>query len=51
VAGFFGLSSGKPAYTFPTKSDPKSAALVKIPPPTLANIAIVDPPRPYPAIA
>ncbi len=51
VAGFLGLSSGRPAYIFPTKSDPKSAALVNMPPPTLANIAIVDPPRPYPAIA
>jgi hypothetical protein len=49
VAGFLGLSSGKFCYTLPTKSEPKSAALVKIPPPTLANIAIVDPPRPYPA--
>jgi hypothetical protein len=51
VAGFLGLSSGSPASIFPTKSDPKSAALVKIPPPTLANKAIVEPPRPYPAIA
>jgi len=50
VAGFFGESSGNPDYTFPTKSAPKSAALVKIPPPTLANKAIVDPPNPYPAI-
>ena len=46
VAGFFGLSSGRPSYTFPTKSDPKSAAFVKIPPPTLAKRATVDPPRP-----
>ena len=46
VAGFLGLSSGNPASTFPTKSDPRSAALVKIPPPTLANKAIVEPPRP-----
>lgn len=51
VAGFFGLSYGKPASIFPTKSDPKSAAFVKIPPPTLANIATVEPPRPKPAIA
>jgi len=50
VAGFLGLSSGKFCSTLPTKSDPKSAALVNIPPPTLANIAIVDPPSPYPAI-
>lgn len=46
VAGFLGLSSGKFCYTLPTKSEPKSAALVKMPPPTLANMAMVDPPRP-----
>ena len=46
VAGFFGLSSGRPASILPTKSDPKSAALVNIPPPTLANKAMVDPPSP-----
>jgi hypothetical protein len=28
VAGFLGLSSGRPDYTFPTKSAPTSAALV-----------------------
>jgi hypothetical protein len=28
VAGFFGESYGRPAYTFPTKSAPTSAALV-----------------------
>ncbi len=28
VAGFLGLSSGNPDYTFPTKSAPTSAALV-----------------------
>lgn len=28
VAGFLGLSSGRFCYTLPTKSDPKSAALV-----------------------
>ena len=28
VAGFFGLSSGKPASTFPTRSAPTSAAFV-----------------------
>jgi hypothetical protein len=28
VAGFFGLSSGNPDSTFPTKSAPTSAALV-----------------------
>lgn len=46
VAGFLGLSSGRPAYIFPTRSEPKSAALVKIPPPTRAKSATVDPPRP-----
>lgn len=49
VAGFLGLSSGSPDSIFPTKSEPKSAAFVKIPPPTLAKSATVDPPRPYPA--
>lgn len=28
VAGFLGLSSGRFCYTLPTKSDPRSAALV-----------------------
>lgn len=28
VAGFLGLSSGRLDYTFPTKSEPKSAAFV-----------------------
>ena len=46
VAGFLGLSSGRPYSTFPTRSDPKSAAFVKIPPPTRAKRATVDPPRP-----
>jgi hypothetical protein len=50
VAGLRGLSSGSPLSSFPTRSDPRSAAFVKIPPPTLANKAIVDPPRPKPAI-
>lgn len=49
VAGFRGLSSGNPDSILPTKSEPKSAALVKIPPPTLANKATVEPPSPYPA--
>ncbi len=39
VAGFLGSSSGIPASTFPTRSAPTSAALVKIPPPTLAKRA------------
>ena len=51
VAGFRGLSSGRLDSTLPTKSEPKSAAFVYIPPPTLANNAMVDPPRPNPAIA
>lgn len=51
VAGFLGESSGSPDYTLPTKSAPKSAALVNIPPPTLAKRAMVEPPRPKPAIA
>ena len=38
-AGFLGSSSGIPASVFPTKSAPMSAALVKIPPPTLAKRA------------
>ncbi len=46
VAGFRGLSSGRPASILPTRSDPKSAALVKIPPPTLAKRATVEPPSP-----
>ncbi len=50
VAGLRGLSSGNPLYILPTRSEPKSAALVNMPPPTLANKAIVDPPRPNPAI-
>jgi len=46
VAGLYGESSSKSYSTFPTKSAPTSAALVKIPPPTLPNKAIVDPPNP-----
>lgn len=49
VAGFRGLSSGRDDSSFPTRSEPKSAAFVKIPPPTRANNATVEPPRPYPA--
>lgn len=51
VAGLRGLSSGNPLYILPTRSEPKSAALVKIPPPTLAKRAIVEPPNPNPATA
>jgi hypothetical protein len=49
VAGLRGLSSGRPFSILPTKSEPKSAALVNIPPPTLAKRATVDPPSPKPA--
>ena len=49
MAGFLGSSSGIPASTFPTKSAPTSAALVYIPPPTLANNAIDSAPRENPA--
>ena len=41
TAGFLGSSSGIFSSTFPTKSAPISAALVNIPPPTLANNATV----------
>jgi hypothetical protein len=50
VAGLRGLSYGSPLSSFPTKSDPRSAAFVKIPPPTLAKSATVDPPNPNPAM-
>ena len=50
TAGFRGSSSGMPASTFPTRSAPTSAALVKIPPPTRANNAMEDPPNPNPAM-
>lgn len=46
VAGLLGESSSIPYSTLPTKSAPTSAALVKIPPPTLPNKAMVDPPNP-----
>ena len=46
TAGFRGSSSGIPASTFPTKSAPTSAPLVKIPPPNLAKIEINDAPNP-----
>ena len=46
VAGLRGSSSGMPASTFPTRSAPTSAALVKMPPPTRENNAMVDAPRP-----
>ena len=46
TAGFLGSSSGIPASTLPTKSAPTSAPLVKIPPPSLANIEISEAPNP-----
>lgn len=48
VAGLLGSSSSILLLTLPTKSAPISAALVYIPPPTLPNNAMVDPPNPYP---
>ena len=50
TAGLRGSSSGIPASTLPTRSAPTSAAFVKIPPPTRANSAMEDPPRPKPAM-
>ena len=50
TAGLRGSSSGIPCSTFPTRSAPTSAALVKIPPPTRPNNAIEEPPRPKPAM-
>ena len=46
VAGFIGESSGIDCSTFPTRSAPTSAALVKIPPPTRMKRAASDPPKP-----
>ena len=48
VAGLRGSSSGIPASTLPTRSAPTSAALVYMPPPTLANRAMDDAPNPNP---
>ena len=49
VAGLRGSSSGMPFSTFPTRSAPTSAALVKIPPPTRMNIASIAAPNPKPS--
>ena len=49
--GLRGSSSGMPASTLPTKSDPTSAALVKMPPPTRAKRAMELAPKPKPATA
>jgi hypothetical protein len=46
TAGLRGSSSGMPVSTLPTRSAPTSAALVKIPPPTLAKSAIEEAPIP-----
>ena len=40
------VEAGIPASTFPTRSAPTSAPLVKIPPPNLAKIEINDAPKP-----
>ena len=50
TAGLRGSSSGIPASTLPTRSAPTSAAFVKMPPPTRANSAMEEPPRPKPAM-
>ena len=50
VAGLRGSSSGMPASILPTRSAPTSAAFVKMPPPTLANSAMDDAPKPKPAM-
>ena len=50
TAGLRGSSSGIPASTFPTRSAPTSAALVKIPPPTRAKSAIEEAPIAKPAM-
>ena len=47
--GFRGSSSGIPASTFPTRSAPTSALLVKILPPTLENSATTQAPIPNPS--
>ncbi|CAB5043431.1 unannotated protein [freshwater metagenome] len=49
VAALRGSSSGMPCSTFPTRSAPTSAALVKIPPPTRMNIARSAAPKPKPS--
>src|SRR6476469_6853431 len=49
VAALRGSSAGMPCSTLPTRSAPTSAALVKMPPPTLMNIAMSAAPRPKPS--
>ncbi len=48
VAALRGSSSGMPASTLPTRSAPTSAALVKMPPPTLMNRASSEAPKAKP---
>ena len=48
TAGLRGSSSGMPASTFPTRSAPTSALLVKIPPPTREKRATTEAPIPKP---
>ena len=48
--GFRGSSSGIPASTLPTRSEPTSAAFVYIPPPTRAKRATEDAPIAKPII-
>ena len=48
TAGLRGSSSGMPASTFPTKSAPTSAPLVKIPPPKRAKIEMSEEPNAKP---
>ena len=49
VAALRGSSSGMPCSTLPTRSAPTSAALVKMPPPTLMNMASRAAPKPKPS--
>ena len=48
VAALRGSSSGMPASTLPTRSAPTSAALVKMPPPTLMKSASSEAPKAKP---
>ena len=49
VAALRGSSSGMFCSTLPTRSAPTSAALVKMPPPTLMNMARRAAPKPKPS--
>ncbi len=48
TAGLRGSSSGMPASTFPTRSAPTSAPLVKMPPPRRAKIEMREEPKARP---